>query len=144
MKTKELVLGTLVGGIALFFLGWLIYGMAMESFMAANTNRSAGRPMGEMVMWALVASNLLWGLLLSLINGWSGSLSFVSGAQKGALAGLIAGLAFNLSTYAMSTFYMNMSVVIVDAIAYAVMTCIAGGLSGWVMGRSVRPAAATA
>lgn len=69
MKTKSLLLGTIVATVALFLLGMIIYGMALESFMAANTNRSAGRPMEEMQMWAIVVSNLVWGLLLSLING---------------------------------------------------------------------------
>ena len=138
MKTGSLLLGTLVSTLALFFLGWLIYGILMENFMAANTNRVAGRPMEEMVMWAILASNLAWGLLLSLINSWTGSLSFTSGAQKGAMAGLLSSFGFNFATYSMSTYFLNLSAVTVDAIVYAVMTCIAGGLSGWVMGRAAR------
>lgn len=144
MKTKGILLGTLVATITIFFLGWFVYGIIMEDFMAANTNRIAGRPLEEMQMWAILLANLFWGLFLSCLNSWTGSLSFRSGAQKGAVAGLLTSLAYNFSTYSMSTYFLHPGVVAVDAIAYAALTCVAGGLAGWVMGRAAKTSTATA
>jgi hypothetical protein len=131
-----------VATIALFFLGWILYGMLLQGYMAANTNQAAGRPMEEMLMWSIVLSNLCWGVMLALVNSWSGSLSFTSGMQKGLLVGLFSSLGFNFAVYSMSTYYMNISALMVDAVSYAVITAIAAGLAGWAMGRSARPAAA--
>lgn len=135
MNTSKILIGTLVAGVALFFLGWLIYGIALSSIMAENCNSGNARPMDQMVWWALILSNLVWGLLLTLIIDWSNNTSVANGAKVGAVLGLLTGLGFDLSMYAMTTMYSNPGFIIVDVLAFALMFAIAGAAVAFVVNK---------
>jgi hypothetical protein len=135
MKTKRVIVGMLVAGVTLFFLGWFVYGMLLLDFMAANCNNPNARPESEMVWWSLIVSNLAWGLLLSLILVWDGRLMAGPGAKIGAIFGLLIGVGFDLSMYSMTTMYSNLIVIAVDSLAAGLMYAIAGAITAWAMGR---------
>jgi len=135
METKKILIGTLIAGVAMFFLGWLIYGIALAGFMEANCDHSSARPMEEMIWWAMIASNFIWGLLLTLILNWSGSFTASAGAKIGAIVGLLCGLGFDLGMYSMTTIFSSPTVLIVDSLAYVVMFSITGALTALVMSK---------
>lgn len=135
MKTSRILIGTFVAGVALFFLGWLIYGIALSSLMSESCNSSNARPMDQMIWWALIASNFAWGLLLTIIIDWSGSYSINNGAKAGAVLGLLTAFGFDLGMYAMTTMYTNFNFIFVDAIAYSLMFAITGALTAFAMGK---------
>jgi len=64
--------GTLFGGIAFFFLGWLVWGMLLASTMETMYNTTLNRPDNEMIWWAMIASNLVLALLVTLAMNWAG------------------------------------------------------------------------
>lgn len=68
----KILKGTLIGGVLFFFMGWLIWGILLSGFMAENTNQAFNRPENEMVWWSLILSNLLLGLLMTLVLKWAG------------------------------------------------------------------------
>jgi hypothetical protein len=133
MKTKGLLLGTLIGGLSMFFLGWLIYGILLSPLMQGNCNNSINRPMEEMVWWALVSSNLLWGLLITLVLHWTKSTSFFSALINSAYLGCLLALAFDLSQYSMTTMFNNPAIILVDALGNVVLFAASGGLVSLVM-----------
>lgn len=133
MNTNKILVGGIVGGIAFFFLGWLIYGILLAGYMAANGNASIMRPMEQMIWWALVLSNLIWGFLLAIVFSWSNTIGWMAGAKKAAIFGLLLGLSMDLGFYAMSTMYSNMTAMFVDILASVVMTTIAGAIIAWAM-----------
>ena len=135
MKTQRILIGTLIAGTAMFLSGWLIYGILLSGFMGENCNASNARPMEEMVWWAIIASNLVWGLLLTIILDWSGSLTIGSGAKVGAVLGLLTGLGFDLSMYAMTTMFSNFMIIVVDSLCYSLMFALTGLLTVWIMGK---------
>ncbi|MGQ0828678.1 MAG: hypothetical protein ACT4ON_09810 [Bacteroidota bacterium] len=135
METKKIVIGTLVAGTAMFLLGWLIYGIALADMMHESCNSCMARPMEEMIWWALIISNYVWGLLLTLILNWSGSLTVNSGAKVGAIVGLLAGLGFDLSMYSMTTMFGNFTMIAVDCLAWAIMFGATGLLTALVMSK---------
>ena len=135
MKTQKILIGGLVAGISMFFLGWLIYGMLLSGFMSENCSNTNMRPMDQMIWWALILSNLISGLLLAIVLQWSGSLTFGAGAKTGAILGLLIVLSFDLSMYSMSTMYNSFSVVIVDSICGAIMSSISGAIAAMVMSK---------
>jgi hypothetical protein len=135
MKTQKILIGTLVAGVAMLFLGWLIYGKLLADYMHENCDSSSARPMEQMVWWAMIASNLVWGLLLALILNWSGSNGAMSGAKTGVIVGFLAALGFDLGMYSMTTMFTNHNVIIVDSLAYAVLFAVSGLLAGWIMGK---------
>lgn len=135
METKKIVIGTLVAGVAFFFLGWLIYGIALAEMMHENCNSCMARPMEEMIWWALIASNFVWGLLLTLILNWSGSVTVGAGAKTAAIVGLLAGLGFDLNMYSMTTMFSGFTMIAIDCLAYLVMFAITGALTALVLGK---------
>ncbi|KJF44318.1 hypothetical protein [Draconibacterium sediminis] len=121
----KILRGTLFGGITFFFLGWLVYGFLLAGFMEANSNACANRLDTEMVWWAMILSNLILGLLLTLILKWSGASGIGDGIKTGALVGLLMALTMDLMMYSMTTLY-NLKVLVVDVIAYTLLLAIMG------------------
>ncbi len=69
MNSTKFLTGTLVGGIAFFFLGYLIYGLALGSFFREHSVAAPGamKSMSEIVWWALILGNLASGALITWI-----------------------------------------------------------------------------
>ncbi len=134
MKTNKILLGGITGGVALFLLGWVIYGILLMDFATTNYNQCMNRPMEGMIWWALILSNLALGFLLATIFSWSGITGMMAGAKTAGIIGLLLGVSLDLSFYSMTTMYTNPTAIFVDVIAYIVYLAIAGGVVGWVMG----------
>lgn len=136
MNTTKMLISGIAGGIAAFFAGWLIYGMLLMEFMAQNSGSATGvmRADADMVWWALVAGNLLTGILYSYIfNRWANINTLSAGLSAGAIIGLIMGAAFDLTMYGTSNI-MALKGIWVDIAASAVMGAITGAVVGWVNG----------
>jgi hypothetical protein len=133
MNTNKILVGGIVGGVVFFFLGWLIYGILLAGYMAANGNTSIMRPMDQMIWWALIFANLGWGFTLAIVFDWSKNSGWMAGAKKGAIFGLMTSLSIDLGYYAMSTMYSSMMPVLVDILATVVMVAIGGAIIARVM-----------
>lgn len=118
--------GTIFGGIVYFLLGWLVYGILLMDFMSENMNNCLNRTDGTMIWWAIIASNLLFALLLTLILNWANAKSYVDGLRIGATFGVIYSLAINLSFLSMTTMYASYTPILVDAIVSAGIFGIVG------------------
>jgi hypothetical protein len=134
METNKILLGGLAGGVAFFLLGWVIYGILLMDFSMANYNQCNARPMEDMVWWAMILSNLTSGLLLALIFSWSKTTGILTGAKVAGIVGLLFAISIDLSFYAMTTTFLKSSAILVDIVAYTVMSAIAGAVIAWVMG----------
>lgn len=140
MNTKTLLAG-LVGGIAFFAFGFIVYGLILgEDFMKSNF--SCTRSEEEMVWWAMIASNLLWGLLIAVIYSWSNTTGFMTGLTRGAILGVIIMLGFDLGLYSMYNVYVNgINTMLIDVVLGVAMTAFGGGIVGWMLGRGNSAAA---
>jgi hypothetical protein len=127
MDTK-ILRGTLFGGIAFFFLGWLVYGILLADFSLSNYNQCMNRSMTDMVWWALIISNLVSALLITLILKWSGATSFIDGLRMGALFGLLFSISIDLSFYSMTTYFNNFSGIVADIVASTFMSSVTGAV----------------
>ena len=54
MATKRLLIGTLVGGITMYLLGYLIRTLAFADFFAANMGSATGVARETALVWAVV------------------------------------------------------------------------------------------
>jgi hypothetical protein len=136
MNTSKVLLGGLAGGVALFFLGWIIYGMLLMDFMSANGNQCAMRPESDFVWWAMVVSCLSFGFFYALIFDWANIATVGAGLKAGAILGALCALGASLNGYAMTTMYSNLTAIILDLAAATVMTSLAGAVIAWAMGRT--------
>ena len=122
----KILRGTFFGGITFFFLGWLVWGMLLMSFSEANYNQSIYLPDEGMIWWAMIASNLVLALLVTLALKWAGAKTIVDGLKFGALVGGLYALTTDLGMYSMTTVILNLTAVAVDTLAYAAVTAITG------------------
>jgi hypothetical protein len=130
MNTTKLLLGTLAGGIVYFLLGWLAYGMLFGDTFAPPE----GVAKSPMVMWSMIVSCLIWGLLITIVCGrWAGVKTFAGGATVGAIVGLLVSGAVDFSMYSMFNF-MTIPGSLGDMAINAVLSGITGGVIGLVLG----------
>lgn len=122
----KILRGTLFGGIAYFLIGWLVYGVLLYNFFSPMTNTCANRPEGEMVWWAMVLSNLLIALFLTLFLKWSGARVIVNGLKTGALFGALFTATIDLSLYSMTTMYKSLLPVVIETLTSAVVMAVVG------------------
>lgn len=122
----KILRGTLFGGIAFFFLGWLVWGMLLMSFSKANYNQSIYLPEDGMIWWAMIALNLVLALLVTLALNWAGAKTIIDGLKFGALVGGLYALTTDLGMYSMTTVILNLTAVVVDTLAYAAVTAVTG------------------
>ncbi len=134
MDSKKFFIGTLVGGIALFFLGYLFYGLLLMNFFIQHSHAPAGtdKAMGDFIWWALILGNLFTGALLTYVILKSGNVNSF-GSSSGAAVGLFMELGFDLIRYATEN-SSDLTGVCADVVVFTVMAAIAGGIIGAVLG----------
>lgn len=142
MDTKKLLMGTVVGGIAYFILGFLIYGMALMDTMAAYTNVSCMRADADMIWWAMILGNFGFGGMLTYIFLTSGNVSsFGAGMKTGAVVSLLAAISVDMMMFATTTLNNGLTGIAIDVVASTVIGMLAGGAIGAVIGTGNKAAA---
>jgi len=143
MNTNKFIVGGIIGGVANFLLGWLVWGTLLMSFMTEHTTeagKTVMRAEADMIWWALIAANLVLGFFLSYIIGRAGIKSAGAGAAFGAVTGLLIALTIDLFNYA----FMDLSdttAIVVDVLATLVVNAIVCAIIGWYYGRGAQAAA---
>lgn len=132
---KRTLIGGMAGGVAFFFLGWLVYGILLMSFYEANGNQTINRPDDEMIWWALITSNLLSGFLLAVVFDWTNTTDPMEGMKKGAILGFLMSASFDLSMFSMTTWFIGKRLLVVDIGVSTLFVAVGGALIAWVMGR---------
>ena len=135
----KILKGTIFGGIAYFFLGWLIYGMLLADFMKTNSNQSINRPEMEMIWWAMIISCFFSALILTLFLKWSGASTWTDGLKTGALFGCLFAVSIDLSFYSMTTLFNSVTTILVDIIASTVSAAITGLIIVLLWGKTKTP-----
>jgi hypothetical protein len=136
MNTKKFLIGTLVGGIVLFLLGYLLYGMLLMNFFTQHSHAPAGaeRAMSDLVWWGLIVGNLGTGALLTYVILKLGNVnSFGSGAGIGLAVGFFSSLGNDLVRYATEN-ASDLHGVCADIAVFTVMCAVAGGIIAAVTG----------
>lgn len=135
MNNRVLVAG-LIAGILFFFLGWLIYGMAIGATLNEHTLAGVNKPMEEFNWAFLILGNLFSGILFAYVVDKANSGSFSSGATVGAILAFLMGASINFLWYGTSNIWLSLTGVVIDLVAFTVMGAIIGGFIGWWYGRS--------
>lgn len=138
MDTKKLLMGTVVGGITYFILGFLIYGILLASMMEGG---GCMRAETDMVWWAMIVGNLGFAMLLTYVFLKSGVSGFGGGAQVGAAVAFLVSLSVDLMMYATTTVMADLSAMATDVAASTVMGALAGGVIAMVLGKGGQAAA---
>lgn len=133
MNTKVLV-AALVGAIASFLGGWLVFGYLLESFYKSNTIEYAGLMKNPPELWGIFVSGFFWCLLLAMIfNKWANVTTFAGGMMNAAWIGLLISLSFNFGFHSFYNLYTPTGLV-VDSIVSTIFWAVIGGVIGMALG----------
>jgi uncharacterized membrane protein len=134
MDTKRFLFCTIAGGIAYFLLGFLMYGILFEDFLAEHSVSGIWKSETEMKYYPLAMGNLFHAALLAYIFlKWARIRTFSEGLLGGAIIGFFMTAGFNLVTYDTVKF-MSIEGTLTDIAIYTIMTSITGGVVGAVAG----------
>lgn len=135
MDVKKLFIGGIVGGVAFFLLGWLIYGMLLMEFMTNHSGAAGniGRAEEDMQWLYLIIGNLAQGFLIAYILLKGNVRSMAGGFVTGGIVGLLAAVAMDCIMYA-TTLVISKTAMAADVAAATVMTAVVGGIVGMVLG----------
>ncbi len=134
MDVKRLLTGAVVGGIAMFALGWLVFDMAFGSFYEASSNLPAGAGRDTRILWAWVAGAVALAILVTFAITWAGATSFGSGFKVAAIVGFLVWLGVDLLRYSWID-DLNLTVTLLDPVLEIVRTGLVGGILAVVLHR---------
>jgi len=135
MNLRVLV-AAIVGTIVMFFLGYLIFHVALGTYLHANMINYPGlmKEMPDMV--PLVLSNFAFSWLYAYIfDQWAGVRTFFGGVIAAITIAVPLAIAIELQYLAFFNLYKSIAIVFVDVIAIAVMNGITGGVMGLIIGK---------
>ncbi len=128
MDAKRFVVGTVVGAITVYLVGWVIFDWIFSGFYRANAGLATGVDRGATIWWAMVVAELGYGALIVYALGRRPApKSIVEGTRVGAVVGFLLWLTVDFIFYA-STNLSLFPVTIVDPLLEAVHGGIAGAV----------------
>ncbi len=134
MDTKRLIIGTIVGGIVLYILGYVIWEMVFADFFAANAGSATGVFRDNPVIWALALGTLSYAALITLAIGTrGGSATIVDGLKVGAIVGFLMWFGSDFIHYGIGN-VSNLTATIADSLLELVRAGISGGVIAAVLG----------
>lgn len=137
MDIKKLFIGGIVGGVAFFLLGYLIYGILLMDFMTNHPGEAGDFGRAEPLFMYLIIGNLAQGFLLSYVFLKSNVRSMAGGFVTGGVVGLLVTVAIDCIMYATTTIGSKTAMA-ADVVAATVMTALAGAVIGMVLGMGKR------
>jgi hypothetical protein len=134
LMSSRSLLAIALGAIYLFLTGWLVFGILLMDYYAANTTHYEGL-MNEMPnLFMILISNFAWAFVVVYIfDRWAKIKSF----GKGFVAGLIIGFPIILSFDLWFLAGMNLftvSSIVVDILVNTIIFALLGGISGFILG----------
>jgi hypothetical protein len=142
MNSNKSLLAGIAGGVVLFLLGYLIYGILLSDFMKTHAGTATGvaRNANDYMLWLIAVGNLIYAFLLVYIFGKAGISSVGNGFATAAIVGLLTTASSSFINYATSNILTG-SGMAADIIAFAILSGIAGAVIAWVKGTGKKSAA---
>lgn len=135
MDTKQLATGTIVGGITLFVLGYLIFDLAFASFYLANAGSATGVMREGQLLWAVALGSLAYGALITYVMANSrGPMTTGASVTTGAIVAFLLWFTVDFTLYGISN-VSNLTRTIVDPLLEAVRGGVAGAAIAAVLGK---------
>ena len=129
MDIKRFIIGTIVGGIALYILGYVMFNLAFADFFAANAGSATGAWKDPQVIWAIALGTLSYAALITLAIGTrAGSTTIVEGLKVGAIVGFLMWFSADMIFYGIWNVW-NLTAASVDTL----LELVRGGIGGAVI-----------
>lgn len=134
MSSNRFVLAALAGGVVNFVVGFVLYGVLLASFFAANQGSAVGAMKEVPDLVHLGLGQLVFGVFLAVvIDKWARVGGLAAGLRIGAISGLLMGLGYDLTMFGVSNI-SNITATLVDPLVFMVQMACAGAATGAVLG----------
>jgi hypothetical protein len=143
MDMKRILTGAVVGGIAMMAAGYVIWGMLMADWFAANSGSAEGVWREEQIWWAIALGNFSLAALLTAIIDKCDDLSVMSGFKWAGVIGFMVWLGVDMILYGNSNLG-TLTGMLVDPVLELVRWGVAGAAIAWVLGMGGGSGAASA
>ena len=128
MDLKRVSIGTVVGIVAIFLLGRIIWGFLFEDFFAANAGSAVGVDREERIWWSVIVGYAFYGLAINLgLELGQGASNVTRGLLVGAVTGALIWGTADFVLYG-SNNVSNLTATIADTILESVRGAITGAI----------------
>lgn len=134
MNTKTIV-AVIVGAIASFLLGWVIWGILLMDYFQANTIQYEGLMYPEPKLWAIFIGNLAASAMLGWILEKTNTRGFAGGMITGLIIFTLNSISIDFMFYSMMNWFSSATVMVVDIVVSSLFGGVIGGIMGLMMGR---------
>ena len=135
MDTKRILIGTLVGGVAMYALGYLIFELAFGGFYATNVGSASGVFRDSDLQWAVALGSFSLAALVTLaIESRPGPLTIGKGFSTAAVVGFLLWLGVDFIRYG-GTNVPNLRRTLVDPLLEIVRNGAVGAIIAAVLAR---------
>lgn len=133
MDARKFVIGSIVGGIVIFVLGYTVFELLLGSYFDSRRTEAVLQTMREApAIWAVGVGCLAWAALIC----------YAMGARAGAAAGAKVGAVVGVLLWATADFFMygfqtliELPMTIIDPLLSGVLSAIAGAVIGVVLSK---------
>lgn len=132
MKVGTLV-AALAGGIVMFGLGFLFFGLLFADYFKANTIDYPGLVKDPPLVWAIFLFSLAWGWLIAWVVDRSNLGGWGEGAKAGAIIMFVLALGIDLEFHAFMNLHKEFAPMILHIGIVTIMGAVAGAVVGLVL-----------
>ncbi len=142
---RNFFISGLVTSVINLMLHVTVYAIFLRNFFASHPavsvefSRLLNRSADQLIVWAMIATSLTMGYLITLLMYWSGARSFLEGFKPSFLMSVLFWSSVNFGLYASSNHFSIASMFADLACSAACMT-IAGAFAAWMLGRNSQAA----
>ena len=135
MDIKRFIIGTVVGAITLYIIGYVIFDLVFTEFYAANAGSATGLVKDPQVIWAVELGTLSYAALLAFAIGTrAGSTTIVEGLKIGAIVGFLMWFGADFIFYGIFNI-SNLTLTIADSLLELIRAGITGAVIATVLGK---------
>ncbi len=131
--SKRFIIAVAAGSVTMLLVGLLLYGIVFAGLFREGALTIPGvMKQKPEVLW-VVAGQVGFGILITLIVSWRGATSFAKGALTGAIFGFLMAIGYDFAQYGTSNLW-TLKATLFDPFITAVLVGSAGGVIGFVLG----------
>ena len=137
---KRFFFAVIAGSITMLLVGFLLYGFLFAGLFREGALIIPGVMKQQPELLWILAGQIGFAVLVTLIVYWRGATSFARGASTGAIVGFLMAVGYDFAQYGTSNLW-TLTATLLDPVITALLVGSAGGVIGHVLGRtSAEPA----
>lgn len=132
--SKQFIAAVAAGSVTMLLVGFLLYGVLFaELFRQGALTIPGVMKQQPEILW-VVAGQIGFGILVTLIVSWRGATSFVDGGRTGAIFGFLMAIGYDFAQYGTSNLW-TLKATLLDPFITAVLVGSAASVIGFVLSR---------